>query len=1040
MKQAIKDLAKRRKKWVEANRENEFEAGIKRLLTDLYPDNAHFIYELLQNAEDAKAQEVRFTLDKDRIEFEHNGERLFELNDVESITSIGFSAKRDDATNIGKFGVGFKAVFAYTETPQVESGEFNFRIRDMVVPEPSRLSKSQPGDKKTRFIIPFNNPKKAPEQARSEIERLLNALGATTLLFLTHIRKIVYLLPDSSLGYIERINLSDNQFEIRVQHPHEHTPLSTWFMKFDKEVQVDDDEADNESQKVKSCRIAVAFGLTQVEAKADAQETKSGGTDATSKWDLASMEPGHVCIYFPADKETSNLKFHLHAPFASTVARDSVRDCAGNEALRDHLADLLAESMSAIRDQGLLTVRTLALLPNDKDNLPNFYQPLMDQLIEEFKQQALVPMKHGDYAAASGIFRGTKTLTDLIDDEDLVSLLGDDYAPPMWVVNPPLRNQREDNFLSMLGIKQWGTTELVKALGRLNKEALGQLMVRKDDKWHQKIYEILIDFIDSAPKYSHAETLQRKRFIKSIDLVRCSDNIYRKGSECFFSAKEIERDETIPQVSKGLYLSGKKINKKAREFLETAGVTEFDIVAEAIEYIIPKYKSPDPPKKDEHFRDIDKLVIAYKTDSQEKKERLRNALVNTPFILSRSPVSDEEVYRKPDSLYFYDDALEIYFSGFPDVGFVSLDYKDTVLAIFSDLGVTSEIRVNCKFENGPNRYVIISPYKRGLNGFDPDTYVEGLSNALLYPSIEKSRIIWNKICIPYSRCIRGKILRSSRQNFSPDASTYEEEDMVSESFGRLLIGSDWLPTENNEFLKPSEISLDELPNQFERDENLANLLGMKQDVVDRLAEEAGISSDDINLVKEHSQEFKQWKAEMAARKEQNFPTRSVKDPERRQERLGEQLTEAPDKEYKKRETSIRATKGSIDPITWLRNQYMNDDDQMVCQICKDEMPFRKRDNTHYFEAKEVLSEKHLPKENEAQYLALCPLCAAKYVEFIKYDDGVMTKLKHAIVSEKGCEVPIVLGDEKTSIRFVESHLLDLKTIINTLKLTDADKS
>lgn len=155
---SLEELRKKRLKWVEANRENGFDDGIKRLLTDLYPDNAHFIYELLQNAEDARATEVRFTLRKDRVEFEHNGDRLFSLEDVDSITSTGSSTKREDHTSIGKFGIGFKAVFAYTETPEIASGDYHFRIRDLIVPDTEELglcTLDALDEKKTYFSFPF---------------------------------------------------------------------------------------------------------------------------------------------------------------------------------------------------------------------------------------------------------------------------------------------------------------------------------------------------------------------------------------------------------------------------------------------------------------------------------------------------------------------------------------------------------------------------------------------------------------------------------------------------------------------------------------------------------------------------------------------------------------------------------------------------------------------------------------------------------------------------------------------------------------------
>lgn len=56
-------------------------AGIRKIVEDLYPDSAHFIYELLQNAEDTGATEAHFELSKTSIAFEHNG-RAFEPQDI----------------------------------------------------------------------------------------------------------------------------------------------------------------------------------------------------------------------------------------------------------------------------------------------------------------------------------------------------------------------------------------------------------------------------------------------------------------------------------------------------------------------------------------------------------------------------------------------------------------------------------------------------------------------------------------------------------------------------------------------------------------------------------------------------------------------------------------------------------------------------------------------------------------------------------------------------------------------------------------------
>ena len=121
------------------------------------PDSAHFIYELLQNAEDTEATEASFVLRKDCLVFEHDG-RPFNRRDIEAITDIGEGAKATDDEKIGCFGVGFKAVFAYTETPHIWSSTYSFKIKDLVLPKSLRPN-GEMGER-TRFEFPFDNPEK----------------------------------------------------------------------------------------------------------------------------------------------------------------------------------------------------------------------------------------------------------------------------------------------------------------------------------------------------------------------------------------------------------------------------------------------------------------------------------------------------------------------------------------------------------------------------------------------------------------------------------------------------------------------------------------------------------------------------------------------------------------------------------------------------------------------------------------------------------------------------------------------------------------
>src|SRR5580692_12095411 len=80
-----------------------WDTAVLDLLGQLYSERTHFIFELIQNAEDAGATELAFSLFGDRLEVRHDG-RPFTEADVRGVCGVGQSGK-GELTAIGKFGI-----------------------------------------------------------------------------------------------------------------------------------------------------------------------------------------------------------------------------------------------------------------------------------------------------------------------------------------------------------------------------------------------------------------------------------------------------------------------------------------------------------------------------------------------------------------------------------------------------------------------------------------------------------------------------------------------------------------------------------------------------------------------------------------------------------------------------------------------------------------------------------------------------------------------------------------------------------------------
>ena len=997
----------------------EYGQGTRHLsfLGRLYTDRTHFVFELLQNAEDAGATRILFSLFDDRLEVTHDG-RLFNERDVRGVCGVGEGTKAEDLTQIGKFGIGFKSVYAYTATPEVHSGGEGFRIENYVRPY-AVPPKSAGNSWTTLFVFPFNTVEISPETACKEIGTRLRNLRARTLLFLRRINEIEYRLPNSTGGVYLREEIARGPArQVSVIGQNNGKDEEENWLIFERPVAVP-----GESETV---RVEVSFRL-EAEDKAGKNLER-----------IVKVKDSSLVVYFPTEKAT-RFGFLIQGPYRTTPSRDNIpKDDEWNETLVGETAELIRDILPAIKDLGLLSVSFLEALPIRTEDFPSdsMFYPIVESVRNALIEEELLPADDGSFVSAGNakLARGAD-LRKLLSQVQLGQLF-QSPATTKWLAGEITQDRTPDlrsYLISELDVEEVTPDGLSRRISH------SFLSVQPDD-W----------FIDFYGYLSGQEALWRApRWERDSGGILRSEPILRldNGSqEAPFKPDGITPNAFLPPPDETAFPVVKRFivtDEKARTFLTRLGLSEPNVFDDIVEKVLPKYTKTggDSVPDAEHQADIQKIVRAMGSDSEAGKRKVIQAAMRTPFLKATNP-SGDTIFKKPTEIYLKTAELRRYFYSSQTAWFLDDEYSstETEIDVWRDLGVSDLPRKLLTSEGLPEEERERSTRPETIENYDLDGIEEFLKAIQEITDFQEQKrsatVLWD--------FLRDSLEQDAR--FFKARYQWFYRSSQSKYFSSMILvrlkNAKWIPTQDGTLQKPGEITTDQLLDEFlgatELIQSLGIVEGADQSEEERKREHAtklGVSLEDIEFLKNHRDEVEQLKAAWAVRKERpTFPTRRVANSERRQERIGEQLSDAPDKEYEKRARSVSVPTEITDEVikTWLRNQYTNDENQMVCQICKMEH-FRKRNGEHHFEKKEVLTSNFLPKKLVAQYLALCPLCAAKYDEFVKTDDAVMAKLREEIISAEDCEIPISLGDEKTSIRFVETHYHDLKTIIEGVK-------
>ena len=1013
-------LIDRRRKFIDGLDANRGEINLD-IFEDFYPDKAHFVYELIQNAEDAGATEVAFALMPDRLVCEHDG-RAFTLEDVTSITGLHDSTKVDAKDKIGKFGVGFKSVFVYTSAPSIRSGDFAFRIIQLILPE--LIDPDTSLGSRTRFEFPFDNPKKSPEDAHAEIVDGLTELDEKTLLFLSNLQSIKWRIGTGTAGEVLRLKHSDSHFEV-VKQAEGETTSSSHFLKFDQVV-----------PGLEKQRVAIAFPLDVLPGVRQFEQ----GKPLADQLKVIPAEPGNVAVFFPAVKESSGLRFHLHGPFVPELSRASVKETAANIPLFGQLAALAAQSLPRIKELGLLTPEFLSVLPNPQDQIPRRYQGIHTAIVEEMKSQPLTPTHDRGHAPAKRLIQARASLKSLLSEADIQFLVDYDGAPPLWAIGATQRNGRIDQFLSGLGIREWGLNKFIETLYQKARDEDGLFPTKPDEAflswlkqkspaWTQELYALLNDAEEKVLSYR----------LKTLRIVLLANGSLSRADRAFFAADGAGND--LPIVDKAVYTSGtsKSQQEGAKKFLSEIGVREIG-EAEEIELILNSRYTKDAELPDDaiYLEDLKRFVAL--TEKQPDKAKL--------FLQHYIFQCEDEMWRTPAGVYLDRPYMDTHLSAYYEALSEGLKpkalhkrYEDCGIEV-ERLGkfaktvgakVSLEIKEDTCQKNPERQHLFSVGGTRASSQINRDYYIPYLAELLKTPSLELSRLIWRTLMSLPSYPDR---LQATYQLNRSYGSHRAAARLVHE-----LRAASWVPQGDGAFVRPADASRELLPEGLPFDPGYPWLraiqfgetaLHQSAQALHRDAAAKSLGFADAAAA-ERARRFndlpeleqQQILSQFENSKKAAVPDRHIANPERRSQNVREQAIQAPDKESGIRQRSVSVGREEVkeQTDTYLREHYRNRDGEVTCQICKGPLPFKLDDGREYFEIVEFLPE--LRKRHPQNYLALCPNHSAMF----RLVNGSKDTMREAFQALKDNELSVVLAEKDMTVYFSKTHIIDLKAVL-----------
>ena len=619
--------------------------------------------------------------------------------------------------------------------------------------------------------------------------------------------------------------------------------------------------------------------------------------------EVARTKDSPLVVFFPTEKET-RFGFLIQGPYRTTPARDNIpKEDDWNATLVNETSCLMADVLPQLKDLGLLSVSLLEALPIRADDFPEdgMFYPIFDAVRNALLTQDLLPADDGSFVSARNakLARGAD-LRKLLDHEQLRKLFQSD-ATVEWLAGNITQDRTPE--LRTYLLNELEVEEITPdSFARRITQSFLSIQV---DEWLAEFYGYLSgqEALWRAPRWSG----DSGGVLRSRPILRLEDDShvipFRADGTTPNAFLPPPEDTDFPIVKRSI-----ASDEQAGNFLKRLGLSEPNVFDDIVERVLPKYSKSDLStiSETEHAADILKLLRALTSDSEAGKKRVIQKAMQTPFLKAVDPVGNL-TYKKPLDIYQDNPTLRQYFSGTTDAWFLSEQPLASASSdILIDLGIATlprRILFSDDLPSGVREYstraeTIENYYLHGL-----DDFLESFESLQSFEDKAKvALVLWGYLKEHLeldSSFFRG---RYHWFYYSGHSKSFDSQMLT------RLRNTKWIPTRDGSIEKPGDINTDQLLDDFQGAEELNDALGINQGVGHRASSEddkkrehanmLGVSLEDIEFLKMHPDEFAQLKAEIASRNTRPiFPTRTVTNPERRQERVTDLLSESSNKEY-----------------------------------------------------------------------------------------------------------------------------------------------